>query len=62
MPRKPTRAAAKRKAPAAVETSGSIAQQTADFLKAGNKIDVIDSGISGQASMAVNKNIKLGNR
>ncbi|MCB1845388.1 MAG: hypothetical protein KDI09_20640 [Halioglobus sp.] len=62
MPRKPTRAAAKKKPPAAVETSESIAQQTAAFLKAGKKIDKVDSGVSGQPSMAVNKHIKLGNR
>ncbi len=62
MPRKPTRAAAKKKPPAAVETSESIAQQTAAFLKAGKKIDQVDSGISGQPSLAVNKHIKLGNR
>ena len=62
MPRKPTRAAAKKKPPAAVETSESIAQQTAAFLKAGKKIDKVDSGISGQPSLVVNKHIKLGNR
>ena len=62
MPRKPTRAAAKKKPPAAVETSESIAQQTAAFLKAGKKIDQVDSGISGQPSLAVNKHINLGNR
>ncbi|MAT93450.1 MAG: hypothetical protein CME59_12695 [Halioglobus sp.] len=66
MPRKPartrTRESAKKKAPAAVETSASIAEQTAAFLKAGKKIDVIASGVSGQPSMAVNKNIKLGNK
>tara|TARA_R110002072_G_scaffold36804_4_gene108027 strand:+ start:1098 stop:1289 length:192 start_codon:yes stop_codon:yes gene_type:complete len=62
MPRKPTRAAAKKKPPAAVETSESIEQQTAAFLKAGNKIDQVDSGISGQPSLVVNKHIKLGNR
>jgi hypothetical protein len=62
MARKPTRAPAKPKAPAAVETSESIAEQTAAFLKSGNKISTIDSGVSGQPSMAVNKHIKLGNR
>jgi len=38
MPRKITRAAAKKKAPAAIETSESIAQQTDAFLKSGKKI------------------------
>jgi hypothetical protein len=62
MARKPTRAPAKRKQPAAVETSQSIEEQTREFLKSGNKIDVIQSGISGQPTMAVNRNIKLGNK
>ena len=61
MARKPTRAPAKRKQPAAVETSESIEEQTRAFLKSGNKIDIIQSGVSGQPSMAVNRHIKLGN-
>jgi len=62
MARKPTRAPAKRKQPAAVETSKSIEEQTREFLKSGNKIDIIQSGISGQPTMAVNRHIKLGNK
>ena len=62
MVRKPTRAPAKRKQPAAVETSQSIEDQTKEFLKSGNKIDVIQTGISGQPTMAVNRHIKLGNK
>ena len=62
MARKPTRAAAKKKQPAAVETSQSIEEQTKLFLKTGNKIQVIKSGISGQPSMAASKHIKLGNK
>lgn len=62
MTRKPTRAPAKRKQPAAVETSKSIEEQTREFLNSGNKIDVIKSGISGQPTMAVNRHIKLGNK
>ena len=62
MARKPTRAAAKKKQPAAVETSESIEEQTRLFLKSGNKIQVIQSGVSGQQSMAANKSIKLGNK
>ncbi len=61
MARKPTRAPAKKKQPAAVETSESIEEQTRLFLKSGNKIDVIQSGVSGQPSMAPSKHIKLGN-
>ena len=62
MARKPTRAAAKKKEPAAVETSDSIAEQTRKFLKSGNKIEVIASGVSGQPSVASRKHIKLGNK
>jgi hypothetical protein len=53
MSRKPTRAAAKKKQPAAVETSESIAEQTRLFLQSGNSIEQIPSGVSGQASLAV---------
>ena len=60
MARKPTRAPAKKKQPAAVETSESIAEQTRAFLSAGKKIDVIQSGVSGQPSMAAKKHIRLG--
>jgi hypothetical protein len=62
MARKPTRAAANKKQPAAVETSQSIEEQTKLFLKSGQKIQVIQSGISGQQSMAPSKHIKLGNK
>jgi hypothetical protein len=62
MARKPTRAPAKRKQPAAVETSKSIEEQTREFLNSGNQIEVIQSGISGQPSMTVNRHIKLGNK
>jgi len=58
MARKPTRAPAKKKQPAAVETSESIAEQTRAFLKAGKKIQVIQSGVSGQPSLAAKKNMK----
>ncbi len=58
MARKPTRAAAKKKQPAAVETSESIEEQTRLFLQSGNKIQQIPSGVSGQASLAVSKSKK----
>ncbi|MFU8764774.1 MAG: hypothetical protein ACNA7T_09635 [Haliea sp.] len=45
---KPQRAPAKKKQPAAVETSTSIEEQTRDFLQSGGKIQNIKSGISGQ--------------
>ncbi len=59
MSRKPTRAASPRKQPAAVQTSESIAEQTKLFLKSGNKIDVVDSGISGQPVLGARKQIDL---
>jgi hypothetical protein len=42
-----------------VQTSESIAEQTKLFLKSGNKIDVIDSGISGQPVLGARKQIDL---
>lgn len=61
MATKPTRTTSKKKAPAAVETSESIAEQTKLYLKSGKKIEVVDSGISGQPTLASGKQIKLGN-
>lgn len=40
-----------RKSAAASETSESIAEQTKLFLKSGNKIEVVDSGISSQPTL-----------
>ncbi len=62
MARSTTRSAAKKKQPAAIETSESIAEQTKLFLESGNKIQVIQSGVSGQPSMAANKQIKLSSK
>lgn len=59
MSRKPTRAASPRKQAAAVETSESIAEQTKLFLKSGNKIETVDSGISGQPVLGARKQIDL---
>jgi hypothetical protein len=61
MAAKPKTAAAKKKQPAATETSLSIEEQTAAFLKSGGAIEAIESGISGQQSMAGPKHITLGN-
>lgn len=55
MAAKPQRAPAKKKQPAAVETSQSIEEQTALFLKTGGKIDKIQSGISGQQGSYIAK-------
>jgi hypothetical protein len=62
MAHKPTRAPAKRKQPAAAETSQSIEEQTREFLRSGKKIDVIQPGISGVPSMTVSRHITLGNK
>lgn len=62
MPAKPKTRTAKKKAPAAVETSMSIEEQTQAFLKAGGKIEQIGSGVSGQQSLAGPKHITLGKK
>lgn len=46
------KSSSKKKQPAAVETSESIDEQVKAFLKSGKKIDVIESGISGQPTLA----------
>ena len=53
---------AKKKQPAASETSQSIADQTEAFLQSGGHIQEIKSGISGQESLASRKHISLGNK
>ena len=62
MASKATRAAAKKKQPAAIETSESIEEQTRRFLESGNKIEVVPNGVSGQNGGAVSKHITLGNK
>ena len=52
----------KKKQPAASETSQSIAEQTEAFLRAGGQIQEINSGVSGQESLAGRKHISLGNK
>lgn len=55
MTSKPTRAAAKKKQPAATQTSESIAEQTKIFLASGKKIQYIEPGVSGQPTTPVKK-------
>ena len=50
----------KKKQPNAVESSKSIAEQTAAFFKAGGEIDHIGTGVSGQQNLAGPKHITLG--
>ena len=61
MPRARKVTAPKKKAAAAVETHDSIAEQVDDFLKSGNKIQKIPSGVSGVPSMG-KKHIVLGKK
>ena len=53
----PQRKAVTKKKAAAVETSESIAKQTAEFLQSGGEIEIVQNGVSGQESMAVKKYI-----
>ncbi len=57
---KTTVPAAKKKQPAAVSTSQSIEEQTQAFLRAGGKIQHVESGVSGKPSLAGPKHIVLG--
>lgn len=55
------RVPAKKKQPAATETSLSISEQTKAFLEQGGEIEKIDSGVSGQSFTVGRKQISLGN-
>ena len=52
----------KRGQAAPVETSESIAEQTAAFLKAGGKVEEVPRGVSGQTSLAARKHITISSR
>ncbi|MEM0952841.1 MAG: hypothetical protein AAGI24_01770 [Pseudomonadota bacterium] len=53
-------ASSKKRAPSApAETSASIAEQTAEFLKSGGKIETVPRGVSGQTSLAARKHITI---
>lgn len=52
--------AAKPKKAAATETSQTIAEQTAAFLKAGGEIQKIAQGVTGQEKIAGPRQIVLG--
>ena len=53
------RAPAKKKQPAATETSSAIDEQIKAFLEGGGAIEQIKSGLSGQESMLGRKQISL---
>ena len=59
MAAKPQRAAAKKKQPPAVETSASIEEQTAAFLKSGGSVEYVGKGKSGQVAYQGSKQINL---
>jgi hypothetical protein len=52
----------KRGQAAQVETSQSIAAQTAAFLKSGGKIEEVPRGVSGQPSLAARKHITISSK
>ncbi len=54
--------AAKKKEPAAAETSLSIEEQTKAFLNAGGKVEQVNSGVSGQESMPPPKPFTISNK
>jgi SutA RNAP-binding domain len=54
-----TRKSSPKKQAAAAETSETIAEQTALFLKSGKKIEVIQSGISHKPTLEAKKQINL---
>ncbi|PCJ14769.1 MAG: hypothetical protein COB04_14430 [Gammaproteobacteria bacterium] len=54
--------ASKKKQPATEETSQSIQAQTKAFLESGGKVDYINTGVSGQQSLAGPKHISLGKK
>jgi len=62
MTSKPTRAPAKKKQPAATQTSESIAEKTRIYLESGKKIQSIEPGVSGQSTTPAKKQISLGNK
>ena len=56
------KAPAKKKQPAATETSNSINDQVKAFLEAGGAIEQVKSGVSGQESMLGQKQINLNSK
>lgn len=47
---------------APVETSDSIAEQTAAFLKSGGKVEEVPRGVSGQVNTTGKKHITISNK
>jgi len=55
-------AAKKRGQAAPAETSQTIADQTAAFLKHGGKVEEVPRGVSGQTSLAARKHITISSK
>ena len=55
-------ASRKRRQAAPIETSQSIAEQTAAFIKAGGKVEQVPRGVSGQTSLTARKHITISTR
>ena len=54
-----TRSTAKKKQPAATETSSSIDAQVKEFLASGGAIEQIKTGVTGQVNMPGPRHINL---
>tara|TARA_R110002167_G_scaffold126558_8_gene307378 strand:+ start:2582 stop:2797 length:216 start_codon:yes stop_codon:yes gene_type:complete len=54
-----TRSSAKKKQPAATETSSSIDEQVKEFLASGGAIEQIKTGVTGQQNMPGPRHINL---
>jgi hypothetical protein len=52
----------KRGQAAPIETSQTIAEQTAAFLKSGGKVEEVPRGVSGQTSLAARKHITISSK
>ncbi|MFT6029396.1 MAG: hypothetical protein ACI8O8_001132 [Oleiphilaceae bacterium] len=57
-----TRAASKKKQPAASETSNSIDAQVKEFLASGGAIEQIKTGVTGQQNMPGPRHINISNK
>ena len=62
MAAEPHKRVSTKKKPVVTETSLSIEEQTKAFLEAGGQVEQINSGISGQPSMAPQKPAATGNK
>jgi hypothetical protein len=57
-----TKSTAKKKQPAATETSSSIDEQVKAFLAAGGSIEKVKTGVTGQQNMPGPRHINISNK